>query len=221
MRDITIVPYSSDLWHIEGGDFSGVMRRASRMDFLKAAEVRFDAAQAILEAVGDDEVLLDWSDANTRAALEVLYASGADHLGIGETDMAVALWEMLLAMDEEDHLSVSIPLAIAYIEIEDYDCLEEVLFNISSKSPEYYLVQLWAEYRRTGGVDRDSLRMLRTRHKAWFEEILASEHPSDEAFWEDSRRERPSPATEARELWFATETVWERNRDFLETISKA
>ena len=221
MRDIAIVPHSSDLWRVEGGDFGGVMRRTSKMDFIKAAEARFDAAQAILEAVGEDEVLLDWSDGNTRAALELLYASGADHLSVGETDMAVALWEMLLAMDEEDHLSVSVPLAIAYVEIEDYDCLEEVMFNISSKSPEYYLVQLWAEYRRTGGVDRDSLRMLRTRHKVWFEEILASEHPTDEAFLEDSRRERPSPATEARELWFATEAVWERNRDFLDAINKA
>ena len=52
-------------------------------------------------------------------------------------------------------------------------------------------------------------------------ELTAAEHPADEAYLADSRSERPSPRTEARELWFATSSVWERNSDFLETISKA
>lgn len=221
MGRVILRPASSGLWRVEGLNFANVLRQASSKGFIEAAQMRFNTVQSLLEAVGDEDIRLDWDDATTRAAVELLYASGADHLAIGETDMAVALWESVVALDEEDHLSVSVPLAMAYVEIEDYDCLEEVLFNISSKSPEYYLLQLWVEYRRTGGVDRDALRLLRTRHKVWFEEILAAEHPCDDAFVEDSRRERPSPATEARELWFATEPLWERNRDFLDTISKA
>ena len=95
------------------------------------------------------------------------------------------------------------------------------MFSISSKTPEYHLLTLWAEYRRTGGVERDALRTLRSRHKVWFEEFIADEHPVDEEYLADSRSDRPSPRTEARELFFATAPLWERNANFLKTIKKA
>jgi hypothetical protein len=153
--------------------------------------------------------------------MELLYAAGADQFIVGEVETAVALWEILLAVDEEDHMSVSVPLAFGYVELEDFDCLEEMLFSISSKTPEYHLLTLWAEYRRTGGVDRDALRTLRSRHKVWLEEFLADEHPIDEEYLADSQSERPSQRTEARELFFATAPLWERNANFLKTIKKA
>ena len=118
-------------------------------------------------------------------------------------------------------MSVSVPLAFGYVELEDFDCLEEMLFSISSKTPEYHLLTLWAEYRRTGGVDRYALRTLRSRHKVWLEEFLADEHPIDEEYLADSQSERPSQRTEARELFFATAPLWERNANFLKTIKKA
>ena len=118
-------------------------------------------------------------------------------------------------------MSVNVLLALCYVELEDYDCLEEAMFDISTKTPEYHLLTLWAEYHRTGGIDRDALRTLRTRHKEWFAEFVADEHPVDEAYLADSRSERPSARTEARELWFATAAVWERNKEFLVAISKA
>ena len=95
------------------------------------------------------------------------------------------------------------------------------MFDISAKAPEYHLLTLLAEYHRTGGIDRDALRTLRTRHKEWFAEFVADEHPVDEAYLADSRSERPSARTEARELWFATAAVWERNKSFLDAIKKA
>jgi hypothetical protein len=153
--------------------------------------------------------------------MELLYSAAADQLAIGEVEMAVALWESLAALDEEDHMSVSVPLAFCYVDLQDYDCLEEVMFDISPKTPEYHLLQLWSEFRRTGGIDRDALRTLRTRHKAWMEEFSADEHPADEAYMADCRSERPSPQTEARELWFATAPLWEHNPDFLQTLKKA
>jgi hypothetical protein len=55
----------------------------------------------------------------------------------------------------------------------------------------------------------------------WFEEFIADEHPVDEEYLADSRAERPSPRTEARELFFATAPLWERNANFLKTIKKA
>ena len=219
---IVVRPTSSGLWHVEGGGFDDLLRRAAEKDnWADAADMRFEGVQRLLDAIPDEDVMLDWADGATRDAMELIYASAADHLSVGEVEMAAALWENLAAMDEEDHMSVNILLAICYIELEDYDCLEEAMFDISPKSPEYHLLNLWAEYRRTGGVDRDALRTLRTRHKEWFAEFVATEHPVDEEYLKDSRSERPSPRTEARELWFATSAVWEHNGEFLQTISKA
>ncbi len=222
MRKIIVRPTSSGLWQVEGGGFGDLLRRARECDdWTKAADMRFEGVQRLLEAMPEEDVVLDWNDGATRAAMELIYASASDHLSVGEVEMAAALWENLLAMDEEDHMSVNVLLAFCYVELEDYDCLEEAMFDISTKAPEYHLLTLWAEFRRTGGIDRDALRTLRTRHKEWFAEFTASEHPIDEEYLADSRRERPSPRTEARELWFASEPIWEHNRDFLETISKA
>ena len=222
MRKIVVRPTSSGLWHVEGGGFGDLLRRAAEKEkWADAADMRFEGVQRLLDAIPDEDVMLDWADGATRDAMELIYASAADHLSVGEVEMAAALWENLAAMDEEDHMSVNILLAICYIELEDYDCLEEAMFDISPKSPEYHLLNLWAEYRRTGGVDRDALRTLRTRHKEWFAEFVAAEHPVDEEYLKDSRSERPSPRIEARELWFATSAVWEHNVEFLQTISKA
>lgn len=222
MKKIIVRPTSSGLWHVEGGGFGDLLRRARECEeWAAAADMRFEGVQRLLDAIPDEDVQLDWNDSATRAAMELIYASAADHLSIGEVEVAAALWENLAALDEEDHMSVNVLLAICYVELEDYDCLEEAMFDISTKAPEYHLLTLWSEYRRTGGVDRDALRTLRTRHKEWFAELTADEHPVDEEYLADSRSERPSARTEARELWFATASVWERNKEFLEIIRKA
>ena len=222
MAKVTINPTSSGMWRVEGlRDELRRSREREKESWAAAADMRFEAVQRLVDALGDEEVHLDWEDRTTRSAMELLYAAGADQLLVGEVETAVALWETLLAVDEEDHMSVSVPLAFGYVELEDFDCWEEMMFSISSKSPEYHLLTLWAEYRRTGGIDRDALHTLRTRHKVWIEEFLADEHPLDEEYLADSRTERPSPRTEARELYFATAPLWESNNKFLKTIKKA
>ena len=225
MKNVKIVPVSAELWKVEGGEiFSDVLRRSQRMEregkWAEACELRFETAQQLLELVEEEGVRLDWNDKPSRAAMELLYHSAADNLLVGEVETAVALWESLLEFDEEDHFEAVVPLAFAYVEIEDYDCLESALFDISTKSPEYYLLMLWAEYRRSGGIDRDALRQLRTRHKAWYEEFIAKEHLADEAYMKDCQSERPSQQTEAREFWFATQSIWARNTDFVESLQK-
>lgn len=226
MNGVVIKPALSGMWQIQGGEyFSDMLRRARRMErsgeVVKACELRFEGAQQLLDMVGEEEVRLDWNDAGARAAMEILYRSAADHLMIGEVEIAVALWESLLELDEEDHMEAVVPLAFAYVEIEDYECLEGAMFDISPKSPEYQLLLVWAEYRRTGGIERDALRQLRTRHKAWYAEFVAEQHSIDEAYMSDCRSERPSQQTEAREFWFATEPIWGRCADFVESIRKA
>lgn len=226
MKKASVVPISSELWKIEEGEcFADILHRSQRMEqaneWAKACELRFEGAQQLLDIIGEEEVRLDWNDKCSRAAMELLYRSAADNLLVGEVEVAVALWESLLELDPEDHLEAIVPLAFAYVEIEDYDCLESALFDISPKSPEYHLLMLWAEYRRSGGIERDSLRQLRTRHKEWWGEFVAEEHPADERYLKDCQNERPSQQTEAREFWFATQSIWERNTGFIKALQKA
>lgn len=211
---------------LEGGErLTALLRRSRALEaegkVAEACELRLEGVEALLNAIGEEDVRLNWEDKDSRSAMELLYYSAADHLSIGEVETAATLWEELLTLDEEDHLEAVVMLALCYITLEDWDCLEEALFNISTKSPEYHLITLWAEYSRSGGIDKDSLRTLRTRHKTWWEEFTADDHPADEAYLADCRSERPSQQTEAREFWFATESVWQNNKDFIITIRKA
>ena len=225
MNKIRLQPTSSGLWHVEGIDCSRVLRTSQNLErqgrWADACECRADAVQQLLDAVGEDSVQLDWNDALSRAAVELIYASAIDYFGIDDVETATTLWESVVDFDEEDHLQATIMLAFCYVELEDYDCLESVVSDISPKTAEYSLLMLWATYRQTGGVERDALRELRTRHKVWWEEFTAAEHPTDEEFLADRVKERPSHRTEAREFWFATAPMWERNRNFIEAISKA
>ncbi|MDO5496556.1 MAG: tetratricopeptide repeat protein [Alistipes sp.] len=226
MIRLKLRPASTEFMSIEGGEkLSSLLRRSRSMEaegkISEACEMRLEGVEALLNAIGEEEVRLNWEDKNSRSAMELLYLSAADHLSIGEVETATTLWEQLLALDEEDHLEAVVMLALCYIVLEDWECLEDALFNISTKSPEYHLINLWAEYRRSGGIDKDTLRTLRTRHKLWFEEFVATEHPADEAYLTDCRSERPSQSTEAREFWFATEAIWQNHKDFITSIRKA
>lgn len=226
MIRLKLKPASTEFMSIEGSDkLSSLLRRSRSMEaegkISEACEMRLEGVDALLNAIGEEEVRLNWEDKDSRSAMELLYLSAADHLSIGEVETATTLWEQLLALDEEDHLEAVVMLALCYIVLEDWECLEDALFNISTKSPEYHLINLWAEYRRSGGIDKDTLRTLRTRHKLWFEEFVATEHPADEAYLTDCRSERPSQSTEAREFWFATEAIWQNHKDFITSIRKA
>ncbi len=226
MEKLSIKPSASGLVRIDGGDRLGaVLRRSRALDREGRAEeacrMRFDAVRRLDDMLGEEPLALDWADAATRSALELIYASAADHFAVGDAEMAAALWERLLELDDEDHTEAVVMLAFSYAELEDYDCFDDALFDISPKSPEYSLLCLWCEFRRSGGVDTDALRVLRTRHRAWYAEFTADEHPADEKYMAECRSEHPSPSTEARELWFATAPLWERHPDFIAMLRRA
>ena len=222
MQRIKIVPTASGQYQIAAPDFVGFKQSLLKInDWAQAAEKRFEMVQNLLDSMEEEDMPLDWEHSNTRAAIETIYASAIDSLGVGETEIAAALWENLMGMDQDDHMNASIPLAFCYVVLEDFDCLESVLFDISPKRPEYHLIMLWQEHFRSGGIDVDSLRELRTRHKAWYAEILADSHPADEAYIADSRKEKPSPTTEARELWFVLEPLFASHPEFIKTLRKA
>lgn len=216
------MPSASGEYQIAAPDFVGFKQSLLKInDWTQAAEKRFEMVQQLLDSMGDDDMPLDWEHSNTRAAIETIYASAIDSLSVGEIEIAAALWENLMGLDQEDHMNVSVPLAFCYVVLEDFDCLESVMFDISPKRAEYHLLMLWSEYFRTKGIAIDSLRELRTRHKAWYAEILADTHPIDDAYLADSRKEKPSPTTEARELWFVLEPLFESHPEFIETLRKA
>lgn len=222
MQRIKITPSASGEYQIAAPDFVGFKQSLLKInDWTQAAEKRFEMVQQLLDSMGDDDMPLDWEHSNTRAAIETIYASAIDSLSVGEIEIAAALWENLMGLDQEDHMNVSVPLAFCYVVLEDFDCLESVMFDISPKRAEYHLLMLWSEYFRTKGIAIDSLRELRTRHKAWYAEILADSHPIDDAYLADSRKEKPSPTTEARELWFVLEPLFESHPEFIETLRKA
>ena len=222
MQRIKITPSASGEYQIAAPDFVGFKQSLLKInDWTQAAEKRFEMVQQLLDSMGDDDMPLDWEHSNTRAAIETIYASAIDSLSVGEIEIAAALWENLMGLDQEDHMNVSVPLAFCYVVLEDFDCLESVMFDISPKRAEYHLLMLWGEYFRTKGIAIDSLRELRTRHKAWYAEILADTHPIDDAYLADSRKEKPSPTTEARELWFVLEPLFESHPEFIETLRKA
>lgn len=222
MQRIKITPSASGEYQIAAPDFVGFKQSLLKInDWTQAAEKRFEMVQQLLDSIGDDDMPLDWEHSNTRAAIETIYASAIDSLSVGEIEIAAALWENLMGLDQEDHMNVSVPLAFCYVVLEDFDCLESVMFDISPKRAEYHLLMLWSEYFRTKGIAIDSLRELRTRHKAWYAEILADTHPIDDAYLADSRKEKPSPTTEARELWFVLEPLFESHPEFIETLRKA
>lgn len=222
MQRIKIMPSASGEYQIAAPDFVGFKQSLLKInDWTQAAEKRFEMVQQLLDSMGDDDIPLDWEHSNTRAAIETIYASAIDSLSVGEIEIAAALWENLMGLDQEDHMNVSVPLAFCYVVLEDFDCLESVMFDISPKRAEYHLLMLWSEYFRTKGIAIDSLRELRTRHKAWYAEILADTHPIDDAYLADSRKEKPSPTTEARELWFVLEPLFESHPEFIETLRKA
>lgn len=222
MQRIKIVPSASGEYQIAAPDFIGFKQSMLKVkDWARVAEKRFEMVQQFLDSIEDEELPLDWEHSNTRAAIETIYASAIDSLSIGEVEIAAALWENLMSMDQEDHMSVSVPLAFCYVVLEDFDCFESVMFDISTKRPEYHLLTLWQEYFRSKGLDIDALRELRTRHKAWYAEFIADSHPVDDAYLADSRKDKPTPTTEARELWFVLEPLMETYPEFIEMLRKA
>ncbi|MBR2331197.1 MAG: tetratricopeptide repeat protein [Alistipes sp.] len=222
MQRIKIVPSASGEYQIATPDFIGFKQSMLKVkDWAQVAEKRFEMVQQFLDSIDDEDLPLDWEHSNTRAAIETIYASAIDSLSIGEVEIAAALWENLMSMDQEDHMSVSVPLAFCYVVLEDFDCFESVMFDISTKRPEYHLLTLWLEYFRSKGLDIDALRELRTRHKAWFAEFIANSHPVDDAYLADSRKDKPTPTTEARELWFVLESLMETYPEFIEMLRKA
>src|SRR5574344_392011 len=102
MQKAYLNPTSEQTFEIVGEyNFREVLSRSrqyqSAGDVERACNERFHAFQLVAELLPDgEEVNLEWSHPNTRAALEVVYYSAVDHFLINDFEMSTAMLEMLL-----------------------------------------------------------------------------------------------------------------------------
>ena len=229
MLKATLEPTPDQTFEVIGEgpyDFEKVLSQTRRMERAgnveEACNARFQAFQRLAELIPEDEeVNLEWNHRNSRAALELIQASAIDHFLINDFEMSAALLELLLELDPEDHLEGSQLLAFDYLAMGEEELFDEVINDVSDKSPARELLLLWSAYRRDGTLPEGELKRFRTHFAPWFAEFTATEHPADEAYLRDIESERPSAAAQARELWLQTENLWDLWPVFIEAMRAA
>ena len=229
MLKATLEPTPDQTFEVIGEgpyDFEKVLSQTRRMERAghveEACNARFQAFQRLAELIPEDEeVNLEWNHRNSRAVLELIQASAIDHFLINDFEMSAALLELLLELDPEDHLEGSQLLAFDYLAMGEEELFDEVINDVSDKSPARELLLLWSAYRRDGTLPEGELKRFRTHFAPWFAEFTATEHPADEAYLRDIESERPSAAAQARELWLQTENLWDLWPVFIEALRAA
>ncbi len=187
----------------------------------KACNVRYRAFQRLYELLPEgEEVELEWTDANSRAALVLIHSSAIDHFLIGDWEMCAGMLELLLELDPEDHLEATIRLAYAYVALGEYDLFDEVINDVSDKYADKQILNLWSEFRRNGHFREGDLVRFRKRFAVFYDEFTSDDHPVSSEYLEDIERERPSDEALARELWLQTEHLWQLFPGFIETLRK-
>ena len=189
-------------------------------EFEKACQMRFDLFQDIISTLPDDEessVELDRNHPNTLSAMETILASAVDNYLAGDSEMAAAQLELLLDCDSEDPLEATPILALCYILLEEWECLEEILPDLGDKNAFRPLIESLAEYARTGKVSDEKLTALR-RHRHLCEELRASEHTADEAYLKDISSERPTQQALAREIYLRCEPLFAQYEGFIQAL---
>ncbi len=212
---------------VGSGDEGDLVRRLAlsreeerRGDFRSACNERYEAFRLIVDTLPEDEAVeLDRNHANTRAGLEIIHGSTIDNYLAGDFELAAAQAEMLLDCDPEDSLGATPTLALCYIALGEWDCFDDILFDLDDRSALKPLLEAWASFVRTGKTDAQAIANLR-RHRATVEELRAADHPTDESYLRDISSDRPSQAALARELWLQCEPVMALYPEFAEELKR-
>lgn len=226
MQKATLNPTPDQTFEVEGAgayDFAKVLARSREMERAGnvegACNERYAAFQRLAELIPEnEEVILEWNHRNSRAALELIYASAVDHFLIDDFELSAALLEMLLDLDPEDHLEGSTLLAFDYVAMDEQELFDEVINDVSDKAASREVLLLWSAYRRDGSLPEGELKRFRTRFAPYFAEFTADSHPADAAYLQDIESEHPSLAAQARELWLQTENLWVLWPGFIEAL---
>ena len=219
-------PTSEQSFELEGQGVYNFVKHKEAIDRLvaegrynEACERRYEAFQLLADALPEDEAMpLKWENNNSRAAISILYGSAVDHFRIGDLEMSMAQLELLLECDPEDHFEGVNILALCYIAAQEWEAFEELLIDLTDKSAEAVVARLWASFERDGKLDKELLKLLRSRYKHFYDELTAEEHPDDDKFRRDISSERPSQGAEAREWWLLTEPLWSEFPEFIEEL---
>lgn len=222
MGKITLKPTENQNFILLGGDFAKWLdlthKQESEGDFEAACNTRYKAFQQIVDVLPEDEVAeLDFSHPNTRAAIEIVYGSAVDNFLAGDVELSAAQLELLLDCDSEDHIEATPQLALCYIALEEWDCLEDILPDLGDKSAFKPMVEALAEYAREGVISDEVLSALR-RHRHLCDELRQTEHPADEAYLKDISSERPTQQALAREIYLRCEPLILKYEGFLAKI---
>ena len=186
-----------------------------------ACNERFHAFQDIAALLPDDEAIeLRWEHSNTAAAIGILRDTAVDHFLLGDLEMTMAILELLLDIDSEDHTCAVELLALCYVAAEEWDAFDDMSIDLSDKSPSAVIARLWAGWRRNGSLDEGLLRLLCRNFKEYFEEFASDLHPADEEYLRDISSASPSRAAEAREMWLQTEPLWREFSDFIAALQE-
>jgi hypothetical protein len=222
MGKITLKPTENQNFILLGGDFAKWLDLAHKQesdgDFEAACNTRYRAFQQIVDVLPEDEVAeLDFSHPNTRAAIEIVYGSAVDNFLAGDVELSAAQLELLLDCDSEDHIEATPQLALCYIALEEWDCLEDILPDLGDKSAFKPMVEALAEYAREGVISDEVLSALR-RHRHLCDELRQTEHPADESYLKDISSERPTQQALAREIYLRCEPLILKHEGFLAKI---
>lgn len=212
---------------VGSGDEGDLVRRIElsreeerRGDFRSACSERYEAFRLIVDTLPEDEAVeLDRNHANTRAGLEIIYGSAIDNYLAGDFELSAAQAEMLLDCDPEDSMGATPTLALCYIALGEWDCFDDILFDLDDRTALKPLLEAWASFLRTGKTDPKAVERLR-RHRAAADELRAGEHPADDAYLRDISSERPSQAALAREMWLQCEPVLALYPEFAEELKR-
>lgn len=225
-KELRFNPTTDQEFELEGIGKYNFVRSKAAIDklvaegrYAEACEARYEAFMTLAEALPEDEAVpLSWNHANSRAAVSILYGSAVDHFRIGDLEMAMAQLELLLDSDPEDHFEAVNLLALCYVAMQEWEAFDELTIDLTDKSAEAVVARLWAAFVREGELDGSLLKLLSSRHKSYYEELLLDEHPDNETFRREISSERPTPRAEAREWWLLTEPLWSEFPEFIEAL---
>ena len=206
-------------------DFRKVLDEAARQQqagcIEKACNLRFQGFQRLMELLAEDEeIILEWNHRNSRAVLELLYATAVDHFLIRDYELSAAQLELLMELDPEDHLEAATLLAFDYQAMDEQELFDEVINDVSDKQADRLILLLWAGFRRNGVLPEGELKRLKERFAPYYREFTADEHPADEAYLRSIESEHPTVEAEARELWLRTESLWQQWPEFIEQLKR-
>jgi hypothetical protein len=189
-------------------------------DYQGACQLRYDAFQDIISTLPDDEqsvVALDRNHTNTLAAMETILASAVDNYLAGDGEMAAAQIELLLDCDDEDPLEATPILALCYVMIGEWECLEDIDTDLGDKSAIRPLLRALQQFVVDKKIDVATVAEL-ARFKEFVTELKRADHPTDEAYLRDISSDRPSRAALARELYLRCEPALVIYPEFLPAL---